>query len=182
MHDKAIQQYIQQKADWAPNILQPVDWPAHRLAFCCLTRLVQILTSKLIHSLVNMYRQNKLLYGTSHLCTGCQSEEETLHHVLICSYPPSLTHRTSALALLSQHLSSICTPEKVIQAILHGFQNGCTPPRYGLRHQTWDPCMVPTSFPQLLSMNITMLSAGSNSVWVASIPDGQRQSQATTPL
>jgi hypothetical protein len=71
----------------------------------------------MIHGLVNNNRQNHLYYGKSPLCPICHQEEETLRHVFSCPSLEAVHHRQNSLADLKKTLTSISTPQPVIDAM-----------------------------------------------------------------
>jgi hypothetical protein len=125
LHSGPIESHIMRKANWSPQVFRKVHWDAHERAFRRLHRYAQHSTAKLVHGLVNTNRQNHLYYGHSSLCPICNSEEETLSHVFSCAAPAAASHRLKSLEDLRKTLISISTPEPVVAAIQHGFQQWC---------------------------------------------------------
>jgi len=125
LHSGPIESHIMRKANWSPQVFRKVHWDAHERAFRRLHRYAQHSTAKLVHGLVNTNRQNHLYYGHSSLCPICNSEEETLSHVFSCAAPAAANHRLKSLEDLRKTLISILTPEPVVAAIQHGFQQWC---------------------------------------------------------
>jgi hypothetical protein len=120
MHEKPMEAYILKKTNWTIPIFHKVDWMAHEQVFNRLTRSQQLSISKLIHNLANTNRQNNLFYGTSNLCPGCQSHEETFGHMLKFNYPPTEEIRDKYLKEFEAQLQQISTPTAIINTILHG--------------------------------------------------------------
>jgi len=122
LHDQPLIDRITKKAGWTPTIFAYVDWEAHGRAFCRLTTLSRIGTSKLIHGLAHTTHHNNLFYGLTSRCPICSQEDETFQHVLLCMHPDMRQHRTEALGILAEQLSKIHTPPQIMASILHGFQ------------------------------------------------------------
>jgi hypothetical protein len=84
----------------------------------------------MIHGLVNTNHQNHVYYGKSPLCPICHQEEETLRHVFSCPSVEVVHHRQNSLVDLKKTLTSISTPQPVIDAIVHGFTSWCQDPNH----------------------------------------------------
>jgi len=76
---------------------------------------------------MNTNRQNNLFYGTSNSCPGCNTHEETLEHVLQCSYGPTVVVRQDGLEQLENRLKTMGTPPPVIKVIMEGFSDWMDP-------------------------------------------------------
>jgi len=90
-------------------------------AFRRLTTFCRIGTSKLIHGLAHTSHRNNLFYGLASNCPICSQEVETFEHVLLCMHPDMRQHRTDALGILAEQLSTIQPPQQIKESILHGF-------------------------------------------------------------
>jgi len=128
IHEENIIAHIIRKAGWSNATFQKVHWESHERAFCRLPRFHQHYTAKLIHGLLNTNRQNHLYYGQSSLCPICQQAEETMQHVFSCPHPDASLHRQQALEDLLKTLRAIQSPNPVIEAIEHGFNQWHTNP------------------------------------------------------
>jgi hypothetical protein len=104
----------------------------------------------LIHQLANTNKQNALYYHTSPLCPLCSLDEETIHHVLTCPAQTATSTREEQIQQLCNNLLAIHTPEKVIQAVLHGFTQWI--------HPTRNPPQAPTAG-SLLGPDILLTTA-----------------------
>jgi hypothetical protein len=121
LHDQPLIDHITKKASWSPSIFASVDWTTNGRAFCRLTTFCRIGTSNLIHGLAHTSHRNNLFYGMTNNCPICSQEVETFQHVLLCMHPDMRQHRTDALRILSEQLSTIHTPQQIKESILHGF-------------------------------------------------------------
>jgi hypothetical protein len=120
MHDTTLSDYILPKTKWsATTIFAMVDWDAHGRAFKRLTQYQKITIAKLIHDLADKNCQNHLYYGKDNRCPGCQSDEETLEHILKCSYPDTESFRTEQLQEMQTTLQWLNT---------QGFWDWLSPP------------------------------------------------------
>jgi hypothetical protein len=117
MHNKPMEEYIMKKTKWTLRTFHKVDWLARERAYKRLTRNQKIGTTKLIHNLANTNRQNHLFYGTTNLCPGCHSLEETFEHVLKCNCRATTEHRDECLKVLEANLAKISTPVPLINTI-----------------------------------------------------------------
>jgi hypothetical protein len=126
-HEQPLISYIMKKANWSSVTFHSVDWDAHSRAFNRLTRFQRIGMAKIIHNQSNTNRQNRLLYGQSDLCPGCDQAEETFEHVLRCTHGATSSIRASLLATLETSLKAIATPPLVIEVIMGGFTDWLNP-------------------------------------------------------
>jgi hypothetical protein len=104
-----------------PRVFHKVDWMAHEQAYKHIMRNQQISIVKLIHNLANTNRQNQLFYGTSNLCPGYQSLEETFKHVLKCNFHTTTKHCDECLKAFETNLTKISMPVPIVHTILHEF-------------------------------------------------------------
>jgi len=126
-HSQPLVDYILRKTGWSKSTFNRVDWDSHHRAFRRLTRFQRISTTKLVHNLMNTNRQNNLFYGMSNSCPGCNNHEETLEHVLRCSYGPTVVVRQDGLKQLENRLKTMGTPPPVIKVIMEGFSDWMDP-------------------------------------------------------
>jgi hypothetical protein len=136
-HERHLQEYILRRTKWSWGELNKIDWDSHEKAFKHLTRHQQIITAKLIHNLVNTNRQNFLYYQTSPLCPGCRQVEETMEHVLLCSWHQTRSFRDQQLSIMEKQLSQSHTPPPVTRAIMNGFKDWIDPPSGRSRAPTY---------------------------------------------
>jgi hypothetical protein len=68
--------------------------------------------AKFIHKLVNTNHQ---FYGKSPLCPCCESQDETLQHILSCTSLGPADTRKHALLTLQTDLAAIDTPLKSLR-------------------------------------------------------------------
>ena len=76
--------------------------------------------TKVIHKLVNTIHKSRQFYGKSPLCPCCETQDETLQHILSCTSSGSAEARKNALLTLQTDLTALDTPPPVLEAILHG--------------------------------------------------------------
>ncbi len=115
------------KMKWTESIFSTVDWMAHKSAFTRLTRFQQITTSKLIHNLANVNKQNQLYYKTDPRCPICLQVDEDFVNVLTCTDPRSTQNRQELLLQLEKDVTNIHTPKVVLQTILQVFHHWLNP-------------------------------------------------------
>ncbi len=137
VHEHNIIQHILKKTNWTQAQFSSVNFNAFEQAYKRLSRQQRISTSKLIFTLANTNRQNNLYYGSSSLCPGCKTTEETFEHVLICPFPPTQAARSIHLSDLQRTLRSINTPALIISTIIQGFSHWFQPPAYRSRAPTF---------------------------------------------
>jgi hypothetical protein len=126
-HEQPLISYITKKANWSSATFHSADWDAHSRAFNRLTRFQCIGMAKIIHNQSNTNRQNRLLYGQSDPCPGCNQAEETFEHMLHCTHGATSSIRASLLATLETSLKAIATPPLVIEVIMGGFMDWLNP-------------------------------------------------------
>jgi hypothetical protein len=125
-HSSTLQRHVQKKGNWSGNIFAQINWSAHERAFSSLLRQ-KIVTSKMLHHLMNTSCQNKLYYGSLDQCPYCNRAAESFSHVLSCCDPSAATDRDSAFTQLMTALSNIKTPLLIIEAIKHGTKHWLDP-------------------------------------------------------
>jgi hypothetical protein len=123
MHDGSLRQHIKKRANWSDEIFDKVDWVAHYQAFKSFKRLQRLSISKLVHGLYHTNREAHKTYGHTSNCPCCNSTEETFNHIFTCPNVEVVTNRQEALTRLKDALISGKTPEKLIDALLHGLQS-----------------------------------------------------------
>jgi hypothetical protein len=170
------------KTGWTRQTFDLDRWIGHERAFRCLPRYSQHSMAKLIHGLVNTNHQNRLYYGTSPMCSICQSEEETLLHVFTCPHQMAVTHHHKCLTDFRNDLVNAGTPDPIIQAVYHGFtQWTLKPDSIDIRSLTagslWGPdAVLTTAFLEQVQ------HIGWYHVWAESVKSGPWLSNNMTNL
>ncbi len=120
LHTPNFISYLKCKKNWNDSTFNHIHWDAHERAFRSQTKTNQIMIAKVIHKLVNTNHQNHQFYGKSPLCPCCETQDETLQHILSCTSPGPAEARKHALLTLQTDLTAIDAPPPVLEAILYG--------------------------------------------------------------
>ncbi len=127
LHTDTFIAHIMKKSKWPCRIFDMINWQAHSLAFCRLSRQQKISIAKIVHQLINTNKQNHIYYKDSPLCPCCKLENETFLHVFSCPDRSATSHRTLALKQLTLAFKNIGTPQQIVDAIDHGFRHWIHP-------------------------------------------------------
>jgi len=123
------------KEKWSIKVFPMVAWPAFSTAFRKLSRPRQITYTKLTHCLLQTNSRNHMYYGTTPLCPGCNTHEETLQHVWSCDFPATVAARDAMLDIYKTTLRDFPTPPQLIEVIVHGIQQWIQLQNGGIQRQ-----------------------------------------------
>jgi hypothetical protein len=101
---------ICKNACWTEDTFHKVIWSAMHSCMSRLSRVEQIAYVKLLHGLWNTNVQNKKFYNQSSLCPVCLTEPESFLHVVTCSHPETMQHRSTQQLILWKVLAGIQFP------------------------------------------------------------------------
>jgi hypothetical protein len=99
------------------KILHKVDWSAMQSCMSRFFRVQQIAYGKLLHGILNTNVQNNKFYNHSSLCPVCLAEPESFLHVVTCTHPETVQHRSDQWLTLWKALTGIQTPPAVLPEI-----------------------------------------------------------------
>jgi hypothetical protein len=123
------------KEKWSINVFPMVAWLAFSKAFRRLSRPRQITYAKLTHCLLQTNSRNHMYYGTTPLCPGCNTHEETLQHVWSCDFPATVAAREAMFDTYKTTLQDFPTPPQLIEVIVHGIQQWILLQNGGIQRQ-----------------------------------------------
>ncbi len=136
LHDKALGDHVIREAGWTQQTFQLADWDAHERAFWRILRFTRHYTSKMIHSLLNTNRQNRIYYGKFDQCPFCQTSEETMEHIFLCQHATAAQTRRHQLQVLLDTLAGANTPKLIVDTIRRGFTSWEAAPLHPVRATT----------------------------------------------
>ncbi len=131
----SLKDTITAKEKWSINVFPMVAWPAFSTAFCRLSRPRQITYTKLTHCLLQTNSRNHMYYGTTPICPGCNTHEETLQHVWSCDLPATVVAREALFDTYKITLQDFPTPPQLIEVIVHGLQQWIQLQNGGIQRQ-----------------------------------------------